>query len=756
MSGLGVSVRSLLGGLACWVGVVGCGDRDGDTGDTDGVVVVDSDPPFVQTEDTDTPSTTTTFPVWPGPRPILEPDEQTQGEIARMKVALAPPGATVTFYRSAGPEGPGPCEGGACLDIPAPEELGSAVSDAYGFAYIEYLLPEDEPPAAWFLQARVADPTTGASTTTPVELRYVSLSPETAAASFVDATLKSGILIETSGNTHTGGIVWADFDGDWWPDLFVSNGAGARRGLFLNNGDGTFDDRSDQVEKSVAGIEDAGAVAGDFDGDGDVDIVVAGDNPTSVDIWIPQPYEGGPNEMFLNDGLGRFTPAGPESGVIDPRGWRTSAIAAADYDHDGLLDLWLGNWAMAQLPAGDNFGRLLHNTGGAIFEDVPGPDAHGRDTLEAIWFDADFDTWPDLYVGNVSGEYTLPDYDPRDVLYHNDGGTFTDVTADSPGFGDDAWAAMGADVADIDNDGDWELYVTNLFFLPTDLPRGNPLYMGNPDGTFTDNQCDVAGVCTGHETWPAVFADFDRDKWVDLYVGTSTLADPDLLFVNDGDGTFSSHRVAVFQKDVSRGGSQADFDGDGAVDLFVWMWGHGSRLYRAEPRDDHHWLELKLLGRQSNPDAIGAWIEIESGGTRQLRWVSGGDSAHSQRDTIVHVGLGDDESATVTIHWPSGVVQPLGELDELDRLYAIDEQIGIIPEVIAATAQWDASVGTLEVLADSSYHGRSHLSVDGYGDLAWDRRVRKYVGRFTAPVDPGPVTVRPAWGAPVDVEPVGL
>ena len=741
-------MRSLLAVVVLALGLPACSDREVDTADSDVPTPIE---PTSETSKIDPPVTNP----WVGAPPLLLPDEQTQGQVARMKVVYAPPGTVATFFRSNAGEGAGPCVGSVCLGVIEPEELGTAVADAYGTAYFEYPLAADEPTGARYLQARVDDPAKSSSTTTPVELRQVSVPPEAAAASFFDVSETAGLLeLDTTGNTHTGGAVWADFDGDWWPDLLVTNGAGARRRLFMNNGDGTFEDASSQVAKAVPGLEDAGAVAGDFDRDGDVDIAIAVDNPTAVDIAIPQPYEGGPNAFFLNDGAGGFTEVGAANGLVDPRGWRTSAIATADYDHDGLLDLWLGNWAMAQIPAGDNHGRLLHNTGGAVFEDVAGPDGHGRDALEVIWFDADFDTWPDLFVGNVADEFVLPDFDPRAVLYRNDGGTFTDVTAESSGFGDDAWAVMGADVADIDNDGDWELYLTNLFFLPSPPPRGNPLYMGNPDGTFADNACDVAGICAGHETWPAVFADFDRDKWVDLYVGTSNLSDPDLLFVNDGDGTFTSHRVAAFLDDVARGGSQADFNGDGSVDLFVWMWGRESRLYQAQPRDDHHWLELKLLGRDSNVDAIGAWVEILSGDTRQLRWVSGGDSAHSQRDTIVHVGLGDDESAKVIVHWPSGSVTSTGEIDRVDRLYAIDEQVGIVPEELTAFAYWIPATAEIEVGANSSYHGRSVVSADGYSSLSWDRRIDTYVGRFSAPVDPGQVVFRTAWGLELTVDTV--
>jgi enediyne biosynthesis protein E4 len=695
-------------------------------------------PPSPVDSATDGPSS-----VWAGAVPSLDVEELTQGRPSKVRVSEAPPGATVTVWRGTA-EGEGPCSAaGRCLGLVDPEAIAAGEIGPEGEWEVELDTADDAPTGAFLFQAEVLDVVEGWVRTDAV-LRHVSVPAERAAVGF---TLDRTLGPRGVGNTHTGGAAWIDYNGDFWPDLFVSNGAGGHRGLYRNEGDGRFTDVSYLVLKADSALEDAGALFGDIDNDGDSDLIVPIDAGTPMTFDVPQPYEGGPNRVYLNNGDGTFTESAAALGLVDPRGWRTSAAALADVDRDGFLDLWLGSWAMSRLPAGDNRDRLMMNRGGARFEEAAGFDLDGRDALVGLFFDAGRDGWPDLYVGNVSGTQAPPDYDATDQLYVNQGGAMAAAPPDTlaPGWGDEAWGAMGADVGDIDNDGDWDLYVTNVW-LPYPPPRGNPLYLGDAAGRLGDNACDLAGICAGHQSWPTSFADLDRDGWVDLFVGTSWDDVPDLLFVNDRDGTFTSHRVASLQGNMARGGAPADFDGDGDLDLYLWRLYQEGVLLRNDARDDHHWIELKLIGTESNADAIGAEVALTtSGGPPQLRRVSGADSAHSQQDLVVHFGLGVEQGADVTVRWPSGRVDVVAGLPA-DRFHLLVEGEGWVREEIDAVATYDPESGTLEVQATSTLRGRSHLAVPGVGIVPWRAAELQYRQDWPVASDPGTIELRTGSG----------
>ena len=348
------------------------------------------------------------------------------------------------------------------------------------------------------------------------------------------------------------------------------------------------------MAKPDLGLEDAGVTFVDLDNDGDEDLLVFVDNPTIVDVGGDNPQMGGPNLLYLNDGTGTFQEAAAQSGLLDPDGRRSICGALGDYDRDGLLDLYVGEWAIEQTGAQNNCDRILRNTG-AGFEDVTdelGLTGYGLDALTCGWLDADLDGWPDLYVGNVVN-VDSPNQLNVDALYMNQGdGSFVDAWLPEPNLGDDAQAAMGWDIGDIDADGDWDLYVTDMF-QPIPHPQGNPLFLGDGAGGFSDNVADLAGVQAA-PSWPCNFADFDRDGWIDLWVGTLGVQYNDFLYRNERDGTFSSLSVPAFAGNATRGGSIADYDGDGDVDLFLQNYEMNSRLLRNDSTDTHSWIEFKL------------------------------------------------------------------------------------------------------------------------------------------------------------------
>ncbi|MFT5288433.1 MAG: hypothetical protein ACI8QS_001457 [Planctomycetota bacterium] len=546
----------------------------------------------------------------------------------------------------------------------------------------------------------------------------------------------------TQGNTHTGGSAWIDYNGDLLPDLFVTNGKNLPHYLFRNEGGGTFSDVSHLVPKPDIGTDSAGAIYGDIDNDGDYDLFVMVDSPEIVVVNQPvNPPEGGPNLLYLNNGDGTFAEVGASYGVVHPLDLRTICAGFADYDLDGFLDLYLGSWTPYSLPLGtqDDYDRLLHNDGDGTFTDVTtqyGTDGYGLDALCMLWLDTDFNLFPEFYLGNTAFTHSPPAFDTTDAFYRNNLGlSFTDEVTGELGFGHDAYAPMGIDAGDIDNDGDWDLYITDTQTTPP-RPMGNALYLGNPDGTFGTNQAANAGV-QSESSWPCGFADFDRDGWVDLWVGTLASTTGDRIYRNMHDGTFTQVIVPNFIPSRSRGGSYADYDGDGDMDLFDQNDKANSHLFENTTLTTSGWIEFKLYGQTSNRGAVGTVVRLSSDGLNQMRRVSGGDSAHSQSDSILHFGTGASSTVSATITWPSGAVQALPALVPGD-IYLIDETAGLLSEVVSdAGITYDELSGTLTVVVSDTFGGRTSLSAVTHGDLTYDAASLTYTGSF------GGLSVRP-------------
>lgn len=708
-------------------------------------------PPASETATSEpTPLTTTSTPLaWPYRIPVIDGWEGLQGGTMRLWVWGAPAGAEVTFQRSDVGMGHGPCpeQFVNCAGILEPLALGTVTADETGYAELDVEIPADEPPHELYLAGQVFDPELSVGLWTPPIARLISIPIGQGTVTFESVTNPSGVDLFTSGNTHTGGVAWPDYNGDLLPDLVISNGAGFPHRVFRNNGNGTFTAQMELMNKPYPNLEDAQPGFADIDNDGDVDVLFVVDSPTPMDSELIQPRTGGPNLLFVNQGDGTFVEEGLARGVVDPRGWRNIGGAWADFDADGFVDLYLATWAMNQ-SGNDRYGRMLLNDGTGHFVDAGLSLGYGRDVLTLLAADTDVDGWAELYLGHVNqiigffGSNPLAD----DVFYDNVGFMFTDVTGNSPGVGDDDWASMGIDVGDIDNDGDFDYYQTDRFLTDDPYPRGNTFYLNQGNDAYSDNVCDQAGICTGYAGWPTNFGDFDRDGWVDLWVGTGKDYAVDLLFVNNQDGTFSSNAVEYFVNNAPRGGATADYDGDGDVDIAMWNHGMASRLFANVSPNDHHWVEIKLIGRTANREAIGAVVKLSSpGGPSQLRRVSGGDSAHSQSESILHFGLAEEGGAVdLEITWPGGGRQLVAGVP-IDRLVLIDQLDGIVAEqVVTSSATANGSV--LTVSMRTNYGGRTSLTTE-YGPLAWDPERLLFTGTFDVPSPPASVTVHTANGA---------
>jgi hypothetical protein len=369
---------------------------------------------------------------------------------------------------------------------------------------------------------------------------------------------------------------------------------------------------------------------------------------------------------------------------IRQSGWASSA-AFGDYDGDGLLDLYIGNYVVfgPDSPQHCRFGNgavggcppqvyppergvLLHNNGDGTFADATraaGLDRSSGKTLAVSWCDFDDDGDPDLYLAN--------DGVPGNLFRNDGGGHFRDIGVESgTAFGVNhlAQAGMGVDWADYNRDGFLDLVVTAFSSESFSLYRY--------DGMLFDNVSAEAGLASP-TYYPLGFGchflDVDLDGWPDLAFADGHVYDqaakihtespfrqrPQVLR-NDG-GRFtdvSSEAGAAFQQAVvGRGLAVGDFDNDGRPDLLMALLDGPPLLLRnvTQPAGAAIRLTLHADGRHGNLFAYGARVSVDSAGGRRAASVSPGASYLSSSDPRVYMGALPGELPTgVTVHWPDG------------------------------------------------------------------------------------------------------
>jgi hypothetical protein len=475
----------------------------------------------------------------------------------------------------------------------------------------------------------------------------------------------------TRGPNLAGGSIFDDFTGDGLPDLFTTSlDADLGASLFVNRGDGTFEDRS-----AVAGLGDQvyalNVSRADFDNDGDLDVLLlrgAWETPLRL-------------SLLRNKDNGVFDDVTVASGLGEPIA--SESAAWGDYDNDGWVDLFVcGEYLPA---AGDvsasrhdsrNRCRLYRNRGDGTFVNVAAEAGvlNERCAKGSAWGDYDGDGRLDLFVSNMRQECRL---------YHNEGGgKFRDVapelgvTGPSHSFACWFW--------DYDNDGLIDLYVndyrarnseeiTSSMGVAIEGASRPRLYRNLGPAGFHDVTIDV-GLDRAMSPMGCNFGDIDNDGYLDLYLGTGTMSYgglvPNRMFKN-GDGAWfedvtTSSGTGHLQK--GHGASFADFDGDGDLDLFVECGGGapGDQAYNLlfrNPCHGRHWLKVKLVGTKTNRAGLGARIRVTlkdpGGQTRSIYRTIGNNSSFGGNSLVETIGLLDaTRLAELTVFWPtSGTTQ---------------------------------------------------------------------------------------------------
>lgn len=452
-----------------------------------------------------------------------------------------------------------------------------------------------------------------------------------------------------------GGVVAGDVDGDGDLDLFIMRGSDPPR-LFSNHGDGTFEDATQSAGLDDTGGLPNGAVLVDVTGNRALDLLIGG---VSGDQQDPDTHT--PMRLFTNDGDGVFSDATEHSNLAAPMD--AHSMALADIDGDGDLDLFVAYW---QPGPGSSSGHLWRNNGDGTFTDISSSSGIGQwfDDSDSLWnftptfTDLDGDGWPDLVIS--------ADFGRSRVFLNRGDGSFSNAT-DSDVITDEN--GMGGVAGDFDNDGDMDWFVTSIwdeFSSPYYGTSGNRLYRNDGSGTFTD-ATDAAGVRVGHWGWGTCAADFNNDGRLDLFMvngyqghAPRFIDDPAKLFVNNGDGSFSERALAAGIDTTGQGRAVVCFDSNnnGHIDVLV----QNNRSFdedTAQPElfrnlgSDHHWLRVRLTGPAPNHHAIGARVTIETGDLTQVREIRAGGSYLSSQVAEAHFGLGEhDTVASLTVQWP--------------------------------------------------------------------------------------------------------
>ena len=490
------------------------------------------------------------------------------------------------------------------------------------------------------------------------------------------------------------GVAWFDYDNDGWLDFYVTNGKGSDDGLMRNNGDGTFTNVMD-----AAGIGDqngsSGVVAADLDNDGDEDLVVLGDSAALVGLG----REGTPSEkairVFANDGDGTFSDVTDESNVVIPNEAGTvMQPALGDIDNDGLLDLFV--IAPSSMPlTGESLKRnhLFLNQGGLTFTDISADSGvdYGGGACVTSFSHFDDDGWIDLYTGDCNAGVPFEGGEPLfhirpapyRVFANNGDRTFTELEVglphplpptEQPFPPTDRGFWMSSTLGDYDNDGDFEIFATNMGDV------GEPLYLGQTHGFFerTDGgefgdflsvEDEVGIAATAPEFgWGASFADFNNDRWEDLVFGGNfpiigALDNPGYLFVNQHDKTFRHEALPVdLTGKYTAGLAVADYNNDGFVDVLI---ANAAYEEDASPTptllknagNDNNWITVRLIGTDSNRSAVGAIVRVASSGIQMTKEVRAGSSFLSQDSLWLTFGLGQQQNETIDVgvKWPSGL-----------------------------------------------------------------------------------------------------
>ena len=513
---------------------------------------------------------------------------------------------------------------------------------------------------------------------------------------FADEAAKRGVADPVVNST---GPTFGDYDNDGDVDVFVpveDLAEGSSDRLFENDGKGSFRNVAAERRVNNPGSFSRGAAFGDYDNDGDLDLLTATmppgqGRPRHVPTTLFRNLLKESGQAVFEDvtRAARVMRAGNANdekigGIGDTAG----GVAWADYDRDGDLDFF---WKNAD-PDVEN--ALFRNEGNGTFSDVTvAAGAAVQSKLRESnaqgspnWTDVDQDGWLDLLITNEG--------DSKVLLRNKGDGTFEDITRSrrppsgipfiNPG------AAQGACIADYDNDGDMDFYLpladqANRLILSRLKEKGAVTF---EDVTLKSGAGDTGGARG------CVAADFDNDGDVDLYVNnggpSNTLINDvigdfppfvqfyiawepaqNTLLRNNGDGTFVDVTKGSGAEGlgIGSGVGAADVNSDGFVDIFATNRTYYSQGKQVSPRagqtrlyinrgNRNNWIKVQLIDRHGSKAVYGATIRVNSGGLVQTHETTSAHGYNSSSEATITFGLGARSTVeSIEVRWPGGASQ---------------------------------------------------------------------------------------------------
>ncbi len=504
------------------------------------------------------------------------------------------------------------------------------------------------------------------------------------------------------------GVAFWDYDQDGDVDVYITNSDSGTEHLGLHNrlweNDGTGKFRDVSTERGVANLGGLGRGLswGDYDNDGDADLVIGNmpNSDASDDETVPATLyksllieTGKPNFENVTRAAGLMRADYPRDAIVGGFSSTSGGIAWADYDNDGHLDI------LYRTTDDDVDQALFRNNGDGTFTDVTTEagvrvldheiEADGQGS--SGWFDFDQDGHLDLLSPNEGS--------PNNLFHNNGDATFSEVTKNrEPPSGVPLFNvgdANGVCLGDIDNDGDIDVYFPNS-------DQGNRLIRNDlietgaaqfTDITVASGTGDMGGArgCT--------MADYDNDGFMDIYVNNggpsnvlfNDIADPgfspfvqfyvavepghNVLYLNNGDGTFTdaTESANADAYNVGVGVASGDVNGDGFPDIIATGRTHytSGKLISQQQRNylllnqgnDNNWVKVKLTGTKSNRSAFNARVKVTSGDHVVTRELYSSTGYNSVDDPALIFGLGHrDKIDSVEVTWPSGTVQRLDDV----------------------------------------------------------------------------------------------